>query len=131
MNRIDFISTEHYNVFKRLVRQLTDPGAVGNEYFSALYVIAGNERVRDVFLPYIDLEAGRIRTATIIDDHSFEKPTLVLVKLVIHLYNNKEWVLPAELITLPEVDYQLAVQAITLCRDQQFDEIVIPTEEET
>lgn len=130
MKSIDFLSTAHYNVFKQLAQRLTDPGNVGKEYFSALYIIAGNECVRELLLPYIDLEAGKIRTSTIIDDNTFEKPVLVLVKLVIHLYNNKEWVLPTELITLPESDYQLAMQAINLCRDQQFDEIVIPNDEE-
>lgn len=130
MNSIDFLSTNHYQEFKRLVQQLKDPGAAGKEYFSALYVVAGNERLRNLLLTYIDLEQGKIRTATIIDDNTFEKSDIVLVKLVIHLYNNKEWVLPTELITLPEEDYQLAMQAITLCRDDQFNEIVIPADEE-
>lgn len=130
MNSIDFLSANHYQEFKRLAHKLKDPGNVGKEYFSALYVIAGNECLRHQLLPYVDLELGKIRTATVIDDNSFEKPHIVLVKLVIHLYNNKEWVLPSELIMLPEEDYQLAMQAISLCRDDQFDEIVIPTDEE-
>ncbi|OGX79614.1 hypothetical protein A6395_05680 [Exiguobacterium sp. SH31] len=131
MNNIDFLSADHYRVFKQLARQLEDPGAAGKEYFSALYVIAGNERVRDILLPYINLETGRINTSTIIEDNTFEKGEIVLVKLVIHLYNHKEWVLPTELISLPQEDYQLAMQAITLCRDDQFDGIVIPTADET
>ncbi|EPE63533.1 hypothetical protein L479_00057 [Exiguobacterium sp. S17] len=130
MNNIDFLSADHYRVFKQLARQLEDPGTAGKEYFSALYVIAGNERVRDILLPYVNLETGRINTSTIIDDNTFEKGELVLVKLVIHLYNHKEWVLPTELISLPQEDYQLAMQAITLCRDEQFDKITIPDDEE-
>ncbi|MCM3281520.1 hypothetical protein M3591_13525 [Exiguobacterium sp. MER 193] len=131
MNSIDFLSTDHYHTFKRLAQQLKDPGSVGKKYFSALYVIAGNEGLQRHLLPYVDLESGRIRTSTIIDENTFQKPDIVLVKLVIHLYNNKEWVLPTELITLPERDYQLAMQAITLCRDQQFEKIVIPSDDET
>ncbi|WP_214710787.1 hypothetical protein [Exiguobacterium sp. s55] len=131
MNNLNFLTTEHYDVFKQLAQRLVNPGDVKKEYFSALYVIAGNERVRNLLLPYMDLEQGKISTANIIDDNTFEKQDFILVKLVIHLYNNKEWVLPTELITLPEVDYQLAMQAITLCRDQQFDEIVIPSDQET
>ncbi|WP_070328387.1 hypothetical protein [Exiguobacterium aurantiacum] len=130
MNNIDFLSADHYRVFKQMARRLEDPGAAGKEYFSALYVIAGNERVRDILLPYVNLETGRINTSTIIDDNTFEKGELVLVKLVIHLYNHKEWVLPTELISLPQEDYQLAMQAITLCRDEQFDKITIPDDEE-
>lgn len=130
MNNIDFLSADHYHVFKQLAQQLHDPGAAGKEYFSALYVIAGNERVRDILLPYVNLETGKINTSSIIDDNTFEKGELVLVKLVIHLYNHKEWVLPTELISLPQEDYQLAMQAITLCRDEQFDNITISNSEE-
>jgi len=122
MNNLEFLTTEHYDVFKRLAQRLHNPGDVKKEYFSALYVIAGNERVRNLLLPYMDLEQGKISTATIIDDNTFEKQDFILVKL---------WVLPTELITLPEPDYQLAMQAITLCRDQQFDEVVIPSDQET
>lgn len=130
MNNIDFSSADHYRVFKQLAQQLQDPGAAGKEYFSALYVIAGNDRVREIILPYVNLEAGRIHTSTIIDDNTFGKGELILVKLVIHLYNHKEWVLPSELIDLPQEDYQLAMQAITLCRDDQFDGIAIgPTDD--
>lgn len=126
MNNLNFLTTEHYDVFKQLAQRLHNPGDVKKQYFSALYVIAGNERVRNILLPYMDLEQGIISTATIIDDNTFEKQDFILVKLVIHLYNNKEWVLPTELITLPEPDYQLAMQAITLCRDEQFDDVTIP-----
>lgn len=131
MNNLEFLTAEHYDVFKQLTQRLTNPGDVKKEYFSALYVIAGNERLRNTLLPYMDFENGKISTATIIDDNTFVKQDLILVKLVIHLYNNKEWVLPSELITLSEQDYQLAMQAITLCRDQQFDDVVIPTDQET
>lgn len=126
MNNLEFLTTEHYDVFKQLAQRLHNPGDVKKEYFSALYVIAGNERVRNILLPYMDLEQGKISTATIIDDNTFEKQDFILVKLVIHLYNNKEWVLPTELISLPQDDYQLAMQAITLCRDEQFDDVTIP-----
>lgn len=126
MNNLEFLTTEHYDVFKQLAQRLKSPGDVKKEYFSALYVIAGNERVRNLLLPYMDLEQGTISTATIIDDNTFEKQDFILVKLVIHLYNNKEWVLPTELISLPQDDYQLAMQAITLCRDEQFDDVTIP-----
>ena len=126
MNNLEFLTTEHYDVFKQLAQRLTNPGDVKKEYFSALYVIAGNERVRNMLLPYMDFEQGNINTATIIDDNTFEKQDFILVKLVIHLYNNKEWVLPTELISLPQADYQLAMQAITLCRDEYFDDITIP-----
>lgn len=126
MNNLEFLTTEHYDVFKQLAQRLNNPGDVKKEYFSALYVIAGNERVRNLLLPYMDLEQGMISTATIIDDNTFEKQDFILVKLVIHLYNNKEWVLPTELISLPQDDYQLAMQAITLCRDEQFDDVTIP-----
>lgn len=126
MNNLNFLTTEHYDVFKQLAQRLANPGNVKKEYFSALYVIAGNERVRNILLPYMDLEQGNISTATIIDDNTFEKQDIVLVKLVIHLYNNKEWVLPTELISLPQADYQLAMQAITLCRDEHFDDVTIP-----
>lgn len=126
MNHIDFLSTDHYNEFKRLAQRLTDPGNTGREYFAALYVIAGNEHVRDHLLPYMDLEAGKIRTSTIIDDNTFTKQEFVLAKLVIHLYNHKEWVLPTELISLSSEDYKLAMQAITLCRNEQFDGVTIP-----
>jgi len=126
MNNLEFLTTEHYDVFKQLAQRLNNPGDVKKQYFSALYVIAGNERVRNLLLPYMDLEQGTISTATIIDDNTFEKQDFILVKLVIHLYNNKEWVLPTELISLPQDDYQLAMQAITLCRDEQFDDVTIP-----
>lgn len=126
MNNLEFLTTEHYDVFKQLAQRLHNPGDVKKQYFSALYVIAGNERVRNILLPYMDLEQGIISTATIIDDNTFEKQDFILVKLVIHLYNNKEWVLPTELISLPQDDYQLAMQAITLCRDEQFDDVTIP-----
>lgn len=126
MNNLEFLTTEHYDVFKQLAQRLHNPGDVKKQYFSALYVIAGNERVRNLLLPYMDLEQGKISTATIIDDNTFEKQDFILVKLVIHLYNNKEWVLPTELISLPQDDYQLAMQAITLCRDEQFDDVTIP-----
>lgn len=126
MNNLEFLTTEHYDVFKQLAQRLHNPGDVKKQYFSALYVIAGNERVRNILLPYMDLEQGKISTATIIDDNTFEKQDFILVKLVIHLYNNKEWVLPTELISLPQDDYQLAMQAITLCRDEQFDDVTIP-----
>lgn len=131
MNNIDFLSADHYRVFKQLAQQLRNPGKAGKEYFSALYVIAGNERVRDILLPYVDLEEGRINTSTIIDDNTFVMGELVLVKLVIHLYNHREWVLPIELISLPQEDYKLAMQAITLCRNEQFDEISILRADET
>lgn len=131
MNNIDFLSDDHYRVFTQLAQQLQNPGETWKEYFSALYVIAGNERVRDILLPYVNLEEGRINTSTIIDDNTFEKDELVLVKLVIHLYNHKEWVLPTELISLPQEEYQLAMQAITLCRDDQFDGIAIPSADGT
>ena len=126
MNNLEFLTTEHYDVFKQLAQRLHNPGDVKKEYFSALYVIAGNERVRTILLPYMDLENGKISTSTIIDDNTFEKQDFILVKLVIHLYNNKEWVLPTELISLSQSDYQLAMQAITLCRDEHFDDVTIP-----
>lgn len=126
MNHIDFLSSEHYNEFKRLAQRLSDPGHTGRQYFAALYVIAGNAEVREHLLPYMDLEAGKIRTSTIIDDNTFAKGDFVLAKLVIHLYNHKEWVLPTELIALPEQDYKLAMQAITLCRSERFDGLTIP-----
>ncbi|WP_214793131.1 MULTISPECIES: hypothetical protein [unclassified Exiguobacterium] len=128
MNHIDFLSSDHYNEFKRLAQRLTDPGSTSREYYAALYVIAGNPHIRECLLPYIDLEAGKIRTSTIIDDNSFDKREFVLAKLVIHLYNSKEWVLPTELIALPEADYKLAMQAITLCRNEQFDGVTIPSD---
>ncbi|WP_215144774.1 hypothetical protein [Exiguobacterium qingdaonense] len=128
MNHIDFLSSDHYNEFKRLAQRLTDPGSTSREYFAALYVISGHAHVREQLLPYMDLAAGKIRTSTIIDDNTFDQQEFVLAKLVIHLYNHKEWVLPTELIALPEEDYKLAMQAITLCRNEQFDGVTIPTE---
>lgn len=128
MNHIDFLSSDHYKEFKRLAQRLTDPGSTGREYFAALYVIAGNTHVRERLLPYMDLEEGKIRTSTIIDDNTFDNREFVLAKLVIHLYNSKEWVLPTELIALPEEDYKLAMQAITLCRNEQFDGVTIPND---
>lgn len=130
MNNLEFLTPDHYETFKRLARKLDDPGKTSRQYFAALYVIAGNEQVQDILLPYVELEKGMIRTGTIIDDNTFEKEALTLVKLVIHLYNNKEWVLPTELISLSEPDYTLAMQAITLCRDEQFDDITIPKQKE-
>ncbi|WP_074035843.1 hypothetical protein [Exiguobacterium profundum] len=128
MHNIEFFSPFYYETFKQLARHLEDPGSVDRKYFAALYVIAGNDCVRDMLLPYIDLQTGVIRTAQIIDENTFTKETLVLVKLVIHLYNSKEWVLPTELIALPEEYYKLAMQGITLCRNEQFDEIKIPSD---
>lgn len=128
MNHIDFLSSEHYNEFKGMAQRLSDPGHTGREYFAALYVIAGNKKVRECLLPYMDMERGKIRTSTIIDDNTFDKEEFVLAKLVIHLYNHKEWVLPTELISLPEQDYKLAMQAITLCRSERFDGVSIPTD---
>lgn len=130
MHNIEFLTPDHYETFKQLAPRLADPGNVSREYFSALYLISGNESVRDILLPYMDLETGAIRTGTIIDDNTFDKEALTLVKLVIHLYNNKEWVLPTELLALTEDDYKLAMQAITLCRAEQFDTITIPEKKE-
>ncbi|TCI21698.1 hypothetical protein [Exiguobacterium sp. SL-9] len=128
MNHIDFKSSDHYNEFKRLAQRLTDPGQTDREYFAALYVISGNQQIRERMLPYMDLEAGTIRTSTIIDDNTFDNREFVLAKLIIHLYNHKEWVLPTELISLPEDDYKLAMQAMTLCRNEQFDGVTIPND---
>lgn len=130
MHNLEFLTPDHYETFKRLARKLEDPGKTNRQYFAALYLIAGNQQVQDILLPYLELEKGIIRTGTIIDDNTFEKEALTLVKLVIHLYNNKEWVLPTELISLSEPDYTLAMQAITLCRDEQFDDITIPKQKE-
>ncbi|MCC5893784.1 hypothetical protein [Exiguobacterium sp.] len=130
MHNIEFLTPDHYETFKQLAHRLADPGNVSREYFSALYLISGNASVRDILLPYMDLEAGEIRTGTIIDDNTFDKEALTLVKLVIHLYNNKEWVLPTELLGLTEEDYKLAMQAITLCRAEQFETITIPEKKE-
>lgn len=130
MHNIEFFTPHHFETFKQLARRLDHPGDVDKKYFAALYVISGNERVRDMLLPYIDLENGTIRTSQIIDENTFTKETLILVKLVIHLYNHKEWVLPTELLALTEDDYKLAMQAITLCREEQFDSITIPDEKE-
>ncbi|MCT4781611.1 MULTISPECIES: hypothetical protein [Exiguobacterium] len=130
MHNLEFLTPDHFETFKRLARQLNDPGKTSRQYFAALYLIAGNQQVQDILLPYIELEKGIIRTGTIIDDNTFEKEALTLVKLVIHLYNNREWVLPTELISLSEPDYTLAMQAITLCRDEQFEDITIPKQKE-
>ncbi|QUE87166.1 hypothetical protein [Exiguobacterium alkaliphilum] len=130
MHNLEFLTPDHFETFKHLVRRLNDPGQTSRQYFAALYLIAGNKQVQDILLPYVELEKGQIRTGTIIDDNTFDKEVLTLVKLVIHLYNNKEWVLPTELISLTEDDYTLAMQAITLCRDAQFDDITIPTKKE-
>lgn len=123
MNKLEFLSPEHYKMFKEYAQKLRSPGEVNKKYFSALYVVSGSDRIREIMLPYIDLEEGKITTSSIIDDHSLEKTELTLIKLVIHLYNNKEWVLPTELVCLSSEDYQLAVQAITLCRNELVQSI--------
>ncbi|WP_214891260.1 hypothetical protein [Exiguobacterium sp. s142] len=130
MHNIEFLTPDHYQTFKQLAHRLADPGKASREYFSVLYLISGNASVRDILLPYVDLETGEIQTETIIDDNTFDKEALVLVKLVIHLYDNKEWVLPTELLGLPGEDYKLAMQAITLCRAEQFDTITITENKE-
>ncbi len=63
MHNIEFFTPHHFETFKQLARRLDHPGDVDKKYFAALYVISGNERVRDMLLPYIDLENGRFGRA--------------------------------------------------------------------
>ena len=81
-----------------------------------LYLISGNEELKQKVEPYFNGNSGMFDTEKMFEEQDFSAGLSILAKLAVNLFNANEKINPLQLMILDDENFELAMNAIILRR---------------
>ncbi|GGK33170.1 hypothetical protein GCM10010965_27500 [Caldalkalibacillus thermarum] len=111
---IPFTSKEHEKTFFKMRSDLPDEYKNNIEHLSLIYLLSGNEELRQKALPYYKPDEGVFLFTDMFEEQDFSSGIRVLAKLAVVLYNRGMEVTVNELFKLDRKNLWLALEATKL-----------------
>lgn len=111
-----YLSREHKQDFLENRRNIPEYYRFNKEFLSVLYLISGNEELKQKIEPYFNGNSGMFDTEKMFEEQDFSAGLSVLAKLAVNLFNANEKINPLQLMILDDENFELAMNAIILRR---------------
>lgn len=111
-----YLSREHKQDFLENRRNIPEYYRFNKEFLSVLYLISGNEELKQKVEPYFNGNSGMFDTEKMFEEQDFSAGLSVLAKLAVNLFNANEKINPLQLMILDDENFELAMNAIILRR---------------
>ncbi len=111
-----YLSREHKQDFLENRRNIPEYYRFNKEFLSVLYLISGNEELKQKIEPYFNGSSGMFDTEKMFEEQDFSAGLSVLAKLAVNLFNANEKINPLQLMILDDENFELAMNAIILRR---------------
>ena len=110
-------------------RNMPEHYRFNKEFLSVIFLMAGNEELNRKIEPYFDVNKGEFDTLEMFEEQDFSSGLRVLALLAVNLFNANEKVDPLQLMSLDDVNFKLAMNAIILRRHGMSTEYRINAED--
>ncbi|MCY7780157.1 DUF6075 family protein [Bacillus haynesii] len=111
-----YLSREHKQDFLEMRRNMPEYYRFNKEFLSVLYLISGNEELKQKVEPYFNGNSGMFDTEKMFEEQDFSAELSILAKLAVNLFNANEKINPLQLMILDDKNFELAMNAIILRR---------------
>lgn len=111
-----YLSREHKQDFLENRRNIPEYYRFNKEFLSVLYLISGNEELKQKIEPYFNGSSGMFDTEKMFEEQDFSAGLSILAKLAVNLFNANEKINPLQLMILDDENFELAMNAIILRR---------------
>lgn len=111
-----YLSREHKQDFLENRRNIPEYYRFNKEFLSVLYLISGNEELKQKVEPYFNGNSGMFDTEKMFEEQDFSAGLSILAKLAVNLFNANEKINPLQLMILDDENFELAMNAIILRR---------------
>ncbi|KRT87104.1 MULTISPECIES: DUF6075 family protein [Bacillus] len=127
--KFQYLNFDHEQDYLEMRRNMPEHYRFNKEFLSVIFLMAGNEELNRKIEPYFDVNKGEFDTLEMFEEQDFSSGLRVLALLAVNLFNANEKVDPLQLMSLDDVNFKLAMNAIILRRHGMSTEYRINAED--